>query len=611
MQSSKTGTSSRPMPRATRLMEGRRARLINFVVIPLLIIAVLLLPPINLWSTLRGYSYTAIDAGGGTVVDPDGTAVTFPDEAVASSFRTQLSSIPRLDFLAAKKGDSAFDASQNLSANSLKPLSPFYQLAVRGTTPDGAVITVPIPNDSQPYERLALYTWTGNGWEFLPSSVLTVDDKVEAKLGFMPSNFMIMQSLPQNPLAQVTASLQGQIAPDASGAAATVTVPGLFLRGDGAFDDEIQSIPVGNFQINPILRNWREDTVRTDLINNMLLDPAQQDNQYTAITNYLVGNSYGGIVIDYRGVDAIPSARMDFVNFIQTLADRLHAPDVSKSLAVRVEAPTQVSAESWSTGGYDWRALGQIVDTLIVPAPVDPRAYQANGEMAALMDFAVSEIPREKLLVELPGQSVEHIGQYLLVKGYQESLLPLLTDLKAEGNVAPSEQVDLTVNNPRLLSRLAFDDSLGAYYYSYLDDQGFERTVYIESAASIAHKLQTLELYNVTGVDIAGTQNGDVDPGIWEILRQYQTGGLTTQAASTLSVAYTVTGPDGQMVAQDTRPLDNPNFAFMAPAGEGSLKVEAKLVEGNRAISAPKSISLAMATPTPSCLLYTSPSPRD
>ncbi len=599
MQSTKTGTSSRPMPRATRMVEGRAARLLNFVVIPLLVIAVLLLPPINLWETLRSYSYTGISDRGGTVQDPDGTAITFPDEAVDASFRVQLASIPRLDFVAAQEGSNAFEASQGLSANSLKPLSPFYQLDVRGDTPAGSILTIPIPNDSQPYERLALYTWTGEGWEYVPSYVLTADDRVEAKLGFVPSNFMIMQSLPRNPLASVTASLQGQIAPEASGAAATVTVPGLYLRGDGAFDDELQSIPVGNFGINPVLRNWRGETVRTDLINNMLLDPAQQDNQYNAIVNYLVGNSYGGVVIDYRGVDAIPSARMDFVNFIQTLAERLHAPDVNKTLAVRVEAPTQVSAESWSTGGYDWRALGQIADTLIIPAPTDPRAYQANGEMEALMDFAVSEVSREKILVELPGQSVEHIGQYLLIKGYQESLQPLLTDLKATGGVAPGEQVDLTVDNPRLLNRLTYDESLGAYFYSYLDDQGFERTVYIESAASIAHKLKMLELYNVAGVDIAGTQNGDVDAGIWEVLRQYQSGGLTTSAGPGMAVAYTVTGPDGAIVAQDTRPLDNPSFAFMAPTGEGNLNVEAKIVEGNRAVGLPKSISLAMATATP------------
>ena len=182
MQSSRTGSSSRPMPRATRMVEGPLARIFSFVVIPLLVIAVLLLPPINLWQTLRSYSYTGIDARGGTVQDPDGAAVTFPDEAVESSFRVQLASIPRLDFVAAKEGSDAFEASQGLSANSLKPLSPFYQLDLKGKTPDGAILTIPIPNDSQPYERLALYTWTGEGWDYLPNKVLTVDDRVEAKL---------------------------------------------------------------------------------------------------------------------------------------------------------------------------------------------------------------------------------------------------------------------------------------------------------------------------------------------------------------------------------------------------------------------------------------------
>ena len=73
-----------------------------------------------------------------------------------------------------------------------------------------------------------------------------------------------------------------------------------------------------------------------------------------------------------------------------------------------------------------------MVDKLIIPAPVDPRAYAAGGEMEQLLAFATDEVDRSKVSIELPGQSVERAGNYLLLKGYQEALSPLLGNIQAE-----------------------------------------------------------------------------------------------------------------------------------------------------------------------------------
>ena len=63
------------------------------------------------------------------------------------------------------------------------------------------------------------------------------------------------------------------------------------------------------------------------------------------------------------------------------------------------------------------------------------------------------------------------------------------------------------------------------YSYSYIDDQGFERTVYIENAASIAHKLNLLDAYNARDVALVVNPSGDTDPNIWNILYQFQNNG--------------------------------------------------------------------------------------
>ncbi len=483
------------------LLEGSAASILSLLLIPALLAVALLLPPINLLERIRSLTYTSVDERGATIIDPDGTAITFPGELVSTPFRAALSSTPRATFLNGEGGEQWRTAATALP-DTLTPRSPLYKLEFRGDAPGGAIMQMPIPNESEPYETLDLYTWEGGQWNYLPSTVLRAEDKIEAQfMGIIPTNFMAMQT--GAPLPQVAANvgLANTLPPNAENAVVSVVVAGLYLRGDGALDGQLQGVPQGNYEITPVLRNWYQGQIpRIDLLNNMLIDPGLMDNQISAIADLLVTNFYPGVVIDYRGVDANPAARADFVSFISALAERLHAQDVNKRLAVRVEAPQQVSALDWNTAGYDWRTLGEAADMIIVPASVDPRAYQPGGELEAMLGWATSQIDRAKLQIELPGRSVERSGNYLLLKGYQEALQPLISQMGTESSLAPGQEIEVNLNNSRLLERLTLDATTQTYFYSYIDDQGLERTVYLENASSFAHKLSLLSKYNVTQV---------------------------------------------------------------------------------------------------------------
>jgi uncharacterized protein YraI len=555
---------------ANRLIEGSLGWLITLVVIPVLIVAVLLLPPISLLDRLQLFTYTRIGAGGGAVTDPDGTTVAFPSEGVVTTFLANLSSIPRADFLAGQVRPELYEAASRLPAH-LLPKSPLYSMEVRGTTPNQVVVTIPIPNDSLPYETLGLYSWTGETWRLLPNHVLTADEVVEARLDYVPANFMVMQTQPPVPAVTADLGLAGQLP---QGATVTgIAQAGLYLRGDGALDG---TPPVNTGATVPVIRNWDGDgasvsTVRTDLINNLLLDPGQQENQLTAVEQLVVQQNYPGVIIDYRGVDALPSARADFVHLITRMAERLHA--AGKTLTVRVEPASPISAEEWDTKGYDWRALGQVVDKLRIPAPEDPRAYRPGGDMEALLRFATSEVERRKLQIELPGVSIERSGPYLLMKGYQEALRPLLGQIQAESG--STGEMTLSLDNPRLLEQVTLDAEIGMYTYKYTDDQGFERTVYIENASSISHKLNLLDKYNVSDVTLRA--GGDVDPNLWNVLLQFQQGAELSTSSGNISVAYAVYKADGSLLASNVRPLEDSRLALPVAEG-GELRIEAQLV---------------------------------
>lgn len=568
------------------IVEGPAAWLTSFLLIPCLIAVALLLPPVNLWDRLQLFAYTRIGVSGGVLQDGDGTLVSFPPEGVQETFYANFTSIPRIDFIEGQAGRQFYDAAVALP-DYLIAKSPIYSLDVRGDTPGQSILEIPIPNDSLPYETLGVYSWNGATWEHLPSRVLVSEEKIEATLNFLPPNFMVMQTSPDIP--EVTANLNvGQELPENVRVAGEVR-GNMTLRGDGALSGEV---PVSNGNTLLLISNVENGVVRSDLINNLLLDPGQQDNQLNAVEQIVLENNFRGVVLDYQQVDAAPSARADFVFLMTRMAERLH--NSNKELIVKVAKPTQVSAEEWNTLGYDWVGLSTVVDKLVVPASLDPRAYRAEGEMAALLSWATEMVERRKLQIELPTQSVETVGNYLFAKGYKEALQPLLQEIDAE--TANGQEVSLTADNPRLANRLTKDDSTGAYFYTYTDDQGAQRTVYLEDASSISYKLNLLRKYNLVDVALQTPASGDIDPNIWSVLLQFQTGVALATTYDPVAVAYTVYDADNNVVTNNTRPLTDPRLTFSSPVEVAKLRVEAQLV-GSRgeALSAPLSVPLAAA----------------
>ncbi len=409
-----------------------------------LLFIVLFLPPVSLADKVATRGMEPIRAEtDSNVQDPDGTQVAFPAAFVASDFKAKLQGIPRQKFVDGTAGDDA-EAAANALPGYLSPRSPLYELQIDGKTPLASVLTVPIPNDSEPYATLDLYEWTGSAWQFVPGHVIREDDTVLSELNRVPASFMVMQTNSVPPTAAAVVP-EGQTLPDAGRDALTEVTPyGLSLQGDGSIQGNITagSNAGGSYGVVPVLRNWGDDgVVRTDLFENLMVSEELQQAHIEAIVNTVVGNNYPGIEIDYRGLD--PTLSESYTAFIGKVADALHAKN--KTLAVRVEAPTQIAEDRWSTGGYSWRDLSQVVDTFRIPALIDPAAYAPGGQMESMLTWAVGEAPRHKIDLVLPARSVEKAGQYLILQGYDEALTPLLGESRTETPVlVPGEPVDIS-----------------------------------------------------------------------------------------------------------------------------------------------------------------------
>jgi spore germination protein YaaH len=582
-----------------RWVEGKRSkRIVDFVVIPLLIIAILLLPPISAGQRIADLGTTRISEAGGTIADPDGTQVVFMPGSVAQPFRATISSVPRVSFLEGSAGNELLEAAKAIPP-ALVAKSPYYALKLRGEAPSQSTWTMPIPNDSEPYETLDVYTWEPESqtWQWLPHNIIREDDLIETTSNAVPLSAMVMQTNPNPALVAADVAQAKDLPAESQGALAQVQPTGLYLGGNGAIDGAVDATfdqAAGAYAVLPVIRNYEGPIVRSDLLANMLVDNAQRAAHIENLVNLAVGNNYKGIDIDYRGLDK--NLRGEFNQFIKELAEKLDAQ--GKELSVRVEPAAQVADDRWETGPYDWQTLGLLADTVKVPAPQDPNAYVPDGRLDALVRYAVGQINRSKLQFILGGQSMEQAGNYLLPKSYTDALQPLLGRIAADQTVVePGQPLNLALVSSKPTSGLVYDPNIGVYVYRYQDDQGNARTVWLENAASLSHKLDLLKQYNLQGFTLEHLPADGLDTDLWSLMKNYQQGRVQP-IENNFVVEWTLKGSDGQSVSE-TRPLADSKVAFAAPNAAGALQVEALIKDRGQVIARQSGDAIAVATYTP------------
>src|SRR5262245_31100517 len=463
---------------------------INFVLIPLLILSALLLPPISLADRLLSLGYERIGRDGGAIQDPDGTQITFLPEGIQRSFRVKLTVVPRNVFLEGAAGSSLLAAAESIPPN-LVLKSPLYQLQVKGRDPELVHYRIPIPNDAEPYSTIDLYAWDGENWAWMPSQKILNEDAIESEVAYLPEAIVVMQTHPVNPNISASYDPSQPLPASAKDTLVEINPQGLYLGPNGGVEGEPSQLDAtlqdGSFITIPTIRNWYEDgSIRSDLVDNFLIDVAARENHIQTLVELVERNGYPGLDIDYRGIN--PELRREYTAFLEQLRAALPS---DKQLSVRVELPEQVSADSWETGAYDWRAIGQVANVVKIPPTPDPRAYAPGGQMEAMLNWAVGEINRYKIQLLLSTLSTEQVNGITRGIPYHEALDPVgaVSIVGGQNVVPPGAPVDFTLAGLQASTGIQFDANSGTYWYAYLDPNNVQRTIYLENAASIARKL--------------------------------------------------------------------------------------------------------------------------
>ncbi len=588
------------------VVEGRwSGAFLSFIVLPVVVIAILLLPPISLADRVLSIGYERIGLSGGKIQEAEtNMEVNFLPEGVILPFRIKLNAVPRSSFLEGSAGNSLVTAAESIPPNLIMK-SPYYRLQWRGTPANKTLLVVPIPRDSGNPNTLDLYTWDGNGWQWLPSRKIPSEGIIESELNFTPESVVVMSTHPVNPTVSTDYLPNAPLSDDVRDTLVEINPHGLFLGPEGQIEGEIEELPPeiqnSTLTIVPTIRNWSDDgNVRADLIDNLLVDELYRDRHVNAIVDLVQRNAYQGIDLDYRGVS--PDLRPEYTTFLQQLSNELPS---NKLLSVRVDFPTQVSPEEWETGAYDWEAIGRIANVVKVPTSPNPADYVQGGKMESLLDWTVEQINRYKVQLLLSTLSTEEVNGALRTLTYEQALEPLGTvSTIGEFNVInPGQEIDFTLAGIPATTGIQFDSDSGAYWFAYLDQNDVQRTVYLENAASIARKLQFVAQYNLRGVAIQNLLAEDNDSQIWAVIRQFLEL-VIPPIESQYSVVWQVKDGEGDVVAEDVVDLSNPNYKWTVPEdGQGSYQVVAAISSNENIDSAvsrgSKEVAIATSTPTP------------
>ena len=602
------------------VLEGKwTGWVINLVLIPLLILIIILLPPFSALERIFESGYGSYGKEGGVLQDPDGTQVILlPEGMPEGKVRARLKTYSRADFLSGLAGRELLKAAEMIPAN-LVMKSPFYNIETRGKEMPSLILAyVPIPNDSEPYRTLDVYSWSGKEWKWLPSHILPGEDRLELKGTELPRSLVVMQTKPVAPTVAGSVGKGAEIVNEARNALVEINPLGLFLNSDGTIGGDLGALsPLaheGTFILMPTIRNWDETgVIRSDLVDNLLVDQGIRDRHIGAIVGLVVQNMYAGIDINYQGIN--PALRADFSRFIADLARALH--DNQKLLSVHVSPPLQVAADRWETGAYDWEALGQAVDSLKIPAMQDPQAYVPNGKMEQMLDWAVGSTNRYKIMLTLSARSVEQVDNMLLNLSYTQALRPF-TQVKVQDEkqvVNPGEQVLVGLTGMQQSTGLQFDQNTGTYWYSYVNGGGKKHTVWLGNASSLARKLQLVSQYNLRGVAINDLLGEPNDPQVWEVVRKFHDL-IVPPVQSQFDVVWRVKDEGGGIVHEERHALSDPQFVWTAPQNPGKYLIEAAVSAdgqptGNGNNDTNKvALLVAMPTPTPTPTPIPSPTPE-
>lgn len=232
-----------------------------------------------------------------------------------------------------------------------------------------------------------------------------------------------------------------------------------------------------------VVTNIFDEGFSTEVLSVILASEELQERLIGNILSELTGKNYYGVNMDIEYI--APDDRERYNAFLERLTERLH----NEGFVVMSALAPKISADQPGVlyEAHDYAEQGRIADYIIIMTYDwgytygPPLAVSPINEVRRVLDYAVTEIPPEKILMGMPNY------------GYDWTL-PFMRGTPAQ-SVSLTQAVDLAL---RYGVEIQFDEQAQTPYFYYTDN-GTQHVVWFDDPRSIDAKLQLIDDYRLAG----------------------------------------------------------------------------------------------------------------
>ncbi|WLD92781.1 glycosyl hydrolase family 18 protein [Alkalihalobacillus sp. AL-G] len=251
-----------------------------------------------------------------------------------------------------------------------------------------------------------------------------------------------------------------------------------------------------------VLTNFTEGNFSADIAHKIFTDKAASKNLIQSVLDTMKSKGYEALNIDFEHIRA--EDRDLYNGFLETILPTVREAGYTVSTALAPKTSDEQSGP-WH-GAHDYKRHGELADFVVLMtyewgwSGGPPRAVSPIPQVRAVLDYAKSVIPAEKIVMGAPLYGYDWTLPYKKGGEFAKRLSP-----QAAADLATKEKVDVK-----------FDNKSQAPHFKYTDDKGKKHEVWFENEQSMQAKFNLAKEYKLRG--IAYWVLGEEFPANWTLL---------------------------------------------------------------------------------------------
>jgi spore germination protein len=253
-----------------------------------------------------------------------------------------------------------------------------------------------------------------------------------------------------------------------------------------------------------VITNFTEGNFSPDVTRALFTRPGAQERLIRNVLRVMREKGFTALNVDFEHL--YPEDRERYNRFLRAIAPHLRREGYLLSTALAPKT-SGLQTGAWY-GGHDYAEHGRIADFVILMtyewgwSGGPPMAVAPIPQVRRVLDYAVSVIPREKIMLGVPLYGYDWTLPYRKGGEFARKIDPVTAEELAR----------------RHQTTVDYDETAQAPTFRYRDDQGKDHVVWYEDKRSLQAKFDLVKQYRLRGVSYWVL--GDRFPDNWRLLRE-------------------------------------------------------------------------------------------